>query len=109
MDEQRQDNQLEPTYSSSVPIWYVALKTCQKQWAIEKGGEKGSGISVLMARYDNVYIYISCIVVSKEFFAQLNDIQYFYLIQIICTQLYGFKYSDLILIITWFQIIISIQ
>ncbi len=46
MDEQRQDDQLEPIYSSSVPIRDVALKTCQKQWTIERGGEKGSGISV---------------------------------------------------------------
>ena len=53
MDEQRQDDQLEPTYSSSVPIRDVVLKTCRKQWTIEKGGEKGSGISVLMARHDD--------------------------------------------------------
>ena len=50
MDEQRQDDQLEPTYSISVPIKDVALKTCREQWTIEKGGEKGSGISVLMVR-----------------------------------------------------------
>ena len=31
MDEQRQDDQLEPTYSSSVSIRDVALKTYQKQ------------------------------------------------------------------------------
>ena len=43
MDKQRQDDQLEPTYNSSVPIQDVALKTCQKQWTIEKGGEKGFG------------------------------------------------------------------
>ena len=49
MDEQRQDNQLEPMYNSSVPIQYVALNTFQKQWTIEKGGGKESGISVLMA------------------------------------------------------------
>ena len=48
MDEQRQDDQREPTYSSFVPKRDVALKTCQKQWTIEKGGEKGPGISVLM-------------------------------------------------------------
>ena len=53
MDEQRQDDQLEPTYSSSVLIRDVALKTCRKQWTIEKGGEKGSKISVLMARHDD--------------------------------------------------------
>ena len=49
MDEQRQDDQLESTYSSSVTIRDVVLKTCRKQWTIEKGGEKGSGISELMA------------------------------------------------------------
>ena len=43
------DDQLEPTYNSSVPIRDVALKTSRKQWEIEKGGEKRSGISVLMA------------------------------------------------------------
>ena len=53
MDEQRQDDQLEPTYSSSVPIRNVALKTCRKQWTIRKGGEKGSGRSVLMTRHDD--------------------------------------------------------
>ena len=53
MDKQTQVNQLEPTYSSSVPIQDVAPKTCWKQWTIEKGGEKGSGISVLMVRHDD--------------------------------------------------------
>ena len=53
MDEKRQDDQLEPTYSSSVPIWDVALKSCWKKWIIEKGDEKGSGLSVLMSRYDD--------------------------------------------------------
>ena len=51
MDEQKQDNQLEPIYSSSVPVWNISLKTYQKQSTIEKGGEKGSGISLLMARH----------------------------------------------------------
>ena len=32
---------------------YVAQKTCQKQWTIEMGGEGGSEISVLIARYDD--------------------------------------------------------
>ena len=50
MDDQRKDDQLEPTYSSSVPIRDVVLKICRKQWTIEKGGEKGSGISVPMAQ-----------------------------------------------------------
>ena len=54
MDEQRQDNQLEPTYSSSVPIRNVALKTCRKQRTIGRGDDRGSGISVLMVRHDEV-------------------------------------------------------
>ena len=59
IDEQGQDNKLEPTYSTSVPIRNVVLKTCRKQWTIEKSGEKGPGISEPMARYeDYIYIYI---------------------------------------------------
>ena len=53
MDVQTQDNQLEPTYSSSVLIRGVTLRTCQKQWTIGRGGKKGSGISVLIARHDD--------------------------------------------------------
>ena len=49
MDEQRQDDLLETIYSSSVPIQDVVLKTSRKQWTIDKGGEKGSRISVRMA------------------------------------------------------------
>ena len=53
MDEQRQDDQLEPICSGSVPILNVALKTCRKQLTIEKGGKWGSGISVLMAQHND--------------------------------------------------------
>ena len=49
MDKQKQDDQLELTYNSSVPLQDVALKTYQKQWTIEKGGGRGSGISMPMA------------------------------------------------------------
>ena len=51
MDEQRQDDQLEPTHDSSVRIQDVALKTNQKRWTTEKGGERGT--SVLMVRHDD--------------------------------------------------------
>ena len=53
MDEQRQDDQLEPTYNSSESIQHEALKTYQKRWTIEKGVGRGSGISVLMVRDDD--------------------------------------------------------
>ena len=45
MAEQKQGDQLEPTYSSCVPIWDVALKTCR---TIGRVGERGSWISVLI-------------------------------------------------------------
>ena len=53
MDKQRQDDQREPTYSNSVLIRDVFLKTRRKQWTIEKGGKKESGISRQMARDDD--------------------------------------------------------
>ena len=53
VDEQKQDDQPEPIYNSSVPIRDIARKTCQKQWTIGRGGERGLGISVLMAWDDD--------------------------------------------------------
>ena len=50
MAEQKQGDQLEPTYSSSVMIRGVALMTWRKRWTIGRGGKRGSGISVLVAR-----------------------------------------------------------
>ena len=54
VDEQRQDDQLEPTCSSSVPILDVVLKMCRKQWTLGRCGERGSGRSVLAAWQDDV-------------------------------------------------------
>ena len=53
MAEQKQDDQLEHTYSSYVRIPDVALKTCLRRWTVGKSGERGSGISVLTARHDD--------------------------------------------------------
>ena len=50
---QKQGGQLEPTYSNSVRIRGVALGTYRKRWTIGRGGERGSGISVLAARQDD--------------------------------------------------------
>ena len=56
---QKQDDQLEHTFSSYVRIRDVALKTCQRRWTIERNGERGSGISVLAARHnDDDYVFI---------------------------------------------------
>ena len=53
MAEQKQDDQLEHTYSSYMRIRDVALKTWRKRWTIGRIGESGSGISVLAARHDD--------------------------------------------------------
>ena len=53
MASQKQDDQLEHTYSSYVMIRDVTLKTCQRRWMIGRHGERGSGISVLVARNDD--------------------------------------------------------
>ena len=50
---QKQDDQLEHTYSSDVRIRDIAQKTCQRRWTIGRRGERGSGISVLAARHDD--------------------------------------------------------
>ena len=50
---QKQDDQLEHTFSSYVRIRDVALKTCQKRWMIGRSGERGSGISMQAARHDD--------------------------------------------------------
>ena len=54
MAEQKQDDQLEHTYSSYARIRDVALKTSQRRWTIGRSSEQGSGISVLAARHDDV-------------------------------------------------------
>ena len=53
MAAQKQDDQLERTFSSYVRIQVVVLKTYLGRWTIGRSGERGSGISVLPARYDD--------------------------------------------------------
>ena len=53
MAKQKQDDQLEHTYSSYMRIQDVALKTCQKRWMIGKSGERGPGLFELAARDDD--------------------------------------------------------
>ena len=70
MDGQKQDDQLKPTYSNSVVIRDVALKTSRKQWTIGRGGERASEISVLMAWHDDDDY---CFTSSKFFHRRLSD------------------------------------
>ena len=53
MAAQKQGDQLERTFSSYVRIQDVLLKTYLGGWTIGRSGERGSGISVLPARYDD--------------------------------------------------------
>ena len=53
MTELKQDDQLEHTYSRFVRIQDVAQKTRQRRGTIGKSGERGSGISMLVARHDD--------------------------------------------------------
>ena len=53
MAAQKQDDQLERTFSSYVRIQVAVLKTYLGRWKIGRSGERGSGISVLPARYDD--------------------------------------------------------
>ena len=55
MDEQKQNDQLETTYSSSVPIRDVPLMTYRKHWTIGRGGDRWSDLSMLIARHDDDY------------------------------------------------------
>ena len=50
---QKQDDQHEYTFSSYVRIRDVALKTFQSWWTIGRSDERGYGISLLAARYDD--------------------------------------------------------
>ena len=50
---QKQDDQLELTYSNYVRTQDVTLKTCRRRWVIGRSSERGSGISVLAARHDD--------------------------------------------------------
>ena len=70
MAAQKQDDQLERTFSSYVRIQDVVLKTYLGRWTIGRSGERGSGISVLPARYDDDDIYIYIYIFKRK---QLSD------------------------------------
>ena len=50
---QKQDDQLELTYSNYVRTQDVTLKTCRRWWVIGRSGERESGISVLAAWHND--------------------------------------------------------
>ena len=91
MDEQRHDDQLEPTYSSSVLIRDVALKTNRKQWTIGKGGEKGSGISMLRVRHYDEEMYLIDADISKRLANIYLCYEGYKIIQFALFELYSMK------------------
>ena len=54
MAEQKQDDQHEHTVSNYVRIRDVVQRACRRRWTIGKSGERGSGISVLLARHGDI-------------------------------------------------------
>ena len=89
MAEQKQDDQLKHTYSSYVRIRDVALKTCWRWWTIWRGGERGSGISVLATQHDDdhyIYIYVY-ILFGPSFDISICILYIFVYVSIICTSI----------------------
>ena len=77
-----------------MPIRDVALKICRKQWTIRRCGERGSGIFVLIARHDHIYIYIYMCEAEVRFSLGEKLIRWYY----ICYWLFllmGFKCWDI--------------
>ena len=72
---QKQDDQHEHTFSSYVRIRDVVLKTYLGRWTIGRSGERGSGISVLPARYDDDDEFsISTQFKYKNIFLSINSV-----------------------------------
>ena len=90
MAAQKQDDQHERTFSCYVRIRDVVLKTYLGRWTIGRSGERGSGISVLPAQYDDDDIHI------------LYIFLYIYYINILFVYIYIYKY-----IYIFYQFIIS--
>ena len=93
MAAQKQEDQLERTFSSYVRIQVVVLKTYLGRWTIGRSGERGSGISVLPARYDDdddIYIESEKVIVI------------FLFKRVVGSQVNGFKYYDLTAIILFY-------
>ena len=70
MNEQRQDNQLEPIYNSSV-IEDIALKIFREQWTIVSGGERRSGWCVLTVRHDDDDAFTYTVLVYQKTYSSI--------------------------------------
>ena len=75
--------------SSSVRIRDVALRNGRKRWTIGRGGERGLGISVLMARQDDDDYYSSW----KFFTLGLTGVGFFFTEVLVTAGLDDFDFS----------------
>ena len=91
-DKQRQYDQLEPTYNSSVTIQDVDLKVYWERWTIESGSGIGSGGSMLMAWHDDDDTYLTALILIcgllwlLYIYISLNQR---FIIEIFCTGIHG--------------------
>ena len=101
IDEQRLNDQLEPTYNSSVPIQDIALKTFRERWTIETGGKRGSGRFMLAARHNIcIYIYMCvCVCVCEYIYVCV----YIYIYIDVCMYIYTHWYSSRVALDTGVQ------
>ena len=93
--------QVNKVHTHTLCKYWLILMACQHVDVYSKS--KGYGIAFIV----RLYLHF----LSSSFlrnFTLLLGIKYSYQIQTICTEIYSFKYSDLIQIIKVFQVIISI-
>ena len=85
MDEQRQNDQQEPMYHSSVSIQEVAWRTCREQWM---GGEKGSEKSVQAAWHED-----DCVLFHDYLFYESKENWYYSLQTLLfCRELHNWTW-----------------
>ena len=87
---QKQDDQLEHTFSSYVRIRDVLLKTYQRRWTIGRSGERGSGISVLARHLNELRSFFHTLKCFHLFLSNTNNSIYYE--SFVCTQFNFFKY-----------------
>ena len=106
---QKQDDQLENTFSSYVRIQDVALKTYYRRWTIGRSDERGSGISVLVSWHNDDDDLLICVLYASGFG---NHVHYEFIFKSIflCSSFKRlFKHVkilwDSLLIITWYDLV----
>ena len=91
MAAQKQDDQHKRTFSSYVRLRDVVLKTYLGRWTIGRSGERGSGISVLPARYDDDDEVFKIKKDKMRFKKQINKVILF-LVRLIAPYIYIYIY-----------------